>query len=178
MSHEDAKHRLADWFRQWGSPLRKFLRGKRAVAAADLDDVAQEVFLRLMRYERTELVENPQAYLYKMASNVAAEWAIRSRQVRPHDSHWLIGLTSADDLERNLSRSQVEEEVRRAIETLAPRQKRMLKLHHFDGLGYDEIAQMHSTTPRSVKRVLTKSYNKLRQKLDAQTLGEITDGRE
>ena len=178
MSHQDPKNRLTDWFRQWGAPLRKFLKGKRAVPAADLDDVAQEVFLRLLRYERTELVENPQAYLYKMASNVAAEWSIRSRQAKPHDSHWLTDLSSGDDLERNLSRGQVEEEVRRAIETLAPRQKRMLKLHHFEGLGYGEIAQRLSATPRSVKRVLTKSYDKLRHKLDAQLLGEITDGRE
>ena len=75
----DAKRRLSDWFRQWRSPLRKFLRSRGAIRAADLDDVAQEVFLRLMRYERVELIENPQAYLYKMASNVAAEWAIRAR---------------------------------------------------------------------------------------------------
>jgi len=178
MTHPDPKSRLTDWFRQWRSPLRKFLKGKRAVGASDLDDVAQEVFLRLMRYERTELVENPQAYLYKMASNVAAEWAIRSPRARPHDSHWLAGLTSDDDPERSFSQRQVEEEVRRAIETLAPRQKRMLKLHHFEGLGYGEIAQRLSTTPRSVKRVLTKSYVSLRQKLDAQLLGDITDGRE
>jgi hypothetical protein len=32
-----------------------------------------------MRYDRAELIERPQAYLYKMASNVAAEWAIRGR---------------------------------------------------------------------------------------------------
>ena len=178
MTHPDPKTRLTDWFRQWRSPLRKFLKGKRAVGASDLDDVAQEVFLRLMRYERTELVENPQAYLYKMASNVAAEWAIRSPRAKPHDSHWLTGLTSDDDPERSFSQQQVEEEVRRAIETLAPRQRRMLKLHHFEGLEYGEIAQRLSATPRSVKRVLTKSYASLRQKLDAQLLGDITDGRE
>jgi len=178
MSEQDPKNRLADWFRQWGAPLRKFLRGRRVIPASDLDDVAQEVFLRLMRYERTELVQNPQAYLYKMASNVAAEWAIRSRQAKPHDPNWLTGLTSGDDPERSFARGQVEEEVRRAIESLTPRQKRMLKLHHFEGLGYSEIAQRLSATPRSVKRVLTKSYDNLRRKLDTQLLGEVSDGRE
>ncbi len=178
MSDQDPKNRLADWFRQWGAPLRKFIQSRRAIPASDLDDVAQEVFVRLMRYERVELVENPQAYLFKMASNVTAEWAIRSRQVRPHDSNWLAELASGEDPVRSLSRDQLEEEVRRAIDSLTPRQKRMLKLHHFEGLGYAEIAQMFSTTPRSVKRALTKGYYKLRHELDAQLLGEITDGRE
>src|SRR5262245_40851767 len=115
MKDPTAKNRLGHWFRQWNAPLRKFLRGKRVVPAADLDDVAQEVFLRLLRYERAELVENPQAYLYKMAANVSAEWAIRSRQTRPHGSAWLTALTSDDDPERSVSRGQLEDEVRRAI---------------------------------------------------------------
>jgi DNA-directed RNA polymerase specialized sigma24 family protein len=63
---------MVDWFRQWRLPLRKFLLGRVGVPAADIDDVAQEVFLRLVRYERAELIEQPQAYLFRMATNVAA----------------------------------------------------------------------------------------------------------
>ncbi len=51
--------------------------GHGAVSGADVNDVAQEVFLRLLRYDRAELIEYPQAYLFKMAANVANEWAIR-----------------------------------------------------------------------------------------------------
>ena len=60
MSDQDSKSRLADWFRRWRVPLRKFLAGKGAIRVSDLDDVAQEVFLRLMRYERADLIEHPQ----------------------------------------------------------------------------------------------------------------------
>lgn len=52
--------------------------GFRLSRPADFDDVAQEVFLRLLRYDAAQIVEHPQAYLFKMASNVAAEWSIRS----------------------------------------------------------------------------------------------------
>jgi DNA-directed RNA polymerase specialized sigma24 family protein len=41
------------------------------VSASDLDDVSQEVFPRLLRYDNAELIEHPQAYLFRMASNVA-----------------------------------------------------------------------------------------------------------
>ena len=178
MTDRDSKSRLTDWFRQWQTPLRKFLKGKSAIPSADLEDVAQEVFLRLMRYDRTELVEYPQAYLYKMASNVAAEWSIRSRHSRPHDSQWLSGLMAPDAPQRTFDRDAAEREVRRAIETLGQRQRIMLKLHFFEGLGHAEIAQRLDMTQRSVKRMLIKSYDKLRHELDPGLLGEITDGRE
>ena len=34
----------------------EFLARRRAGSAADIDDIAQEVFLRLLRYDRAELV--------------------------------------------------------------------------------------------------------------------------
>lgn len=178
MGDEDTTRRLTDWFRQWRAPLRKFLKGRSAVPVGELDDVAQEVFLRLMRYDRTELIEQPQAYLYKMASNVAAEWSIRSRHIRPHDSRWLGALVAEEEPSRTFANNAAEREVRRAIETLGARQKLMLKLHFFEGLGHVQIADRLGTTQRSVKRTLMKSYDKLRYELDPELLGVITDGRE
>jgi RNA polymerase sigma factor (sigma-70 family) len=178
MSDPNSKRRLADWFRQWRAPLRKFLIGKGAIPTADLDDVAQEVFLRLMRYERAELIEHPQAYLYKMASNLAAEWAIRGRYVRPHESKWLEGLTTDEQPENEASQSELQDEVERALLTLAPRQREVLKMQFFEGLSRVQIAEKIGMSERSVKRTLAKSYEMLRVQLDARLLKGITDGRE
>jgi RNA polymerase sigma factor (sigma-70 family) len=178
MSDPDNKRRLADWFRQWRVPLRKFLVGKGAIPASELEDVAQEVFMRLLRYERAELIERPQAYLYKMASNVAAEWAIRGRYVRPHESKWLAGLSTDEQPDYEVSQVELQNEVQRALLTLAPRQREVLKLHFFEGLGRLQIAARIGTTERSVKRILTKSYAMLRVQLDAQRLRGLPDGRE
>jgi RNA polymerase sigma factor (sigma-70 family) len=180
MPDSDTKRRLSDWFRQWRSPLRKYLKGKSAVPSSDLEDVAQEVFLRLMRYDRTELIQHPQAYLYKMASNVAAEWSIRSRRSRPHDSRWLGALVDAEanEPQRSLARQQAQREVLRAIEALGPKPSGMLRLHFLEGLGHAEIAARLGVTPRSVKRMLINSYDKLRHELNPELLGDITDGSE
>lgn len=178
MRDQDSKRRLTDWFRQWRVPLRKFLVGKGALPTSDLDDVAQEVFLRLMRYERAELIEHPQAYLYKMASNVAAEWAIRGRYVRPHESKWLEALSTEARPEDEASQVEMQEEVRRALLTLLPRQREVLKLQFFEGLSRMQIAQRIGTSERSVKRTLIKSYELLRGRLDAQLLKGIIDGRD
>ena len=180
MSDPNSKSRLADWFRQWRMPLRKFLIRKSAIPASDLDDVAQEVFLRLMRYDRAELIEYPQAYLYKMATNVAAEWAIRSRYVRPHESKWLAGLSTDEQPEAEVGQAELQDEIERALLTLPPRQREILKLQFFEGMSRMQIAEKIGTTERSVKRTLIKSYEVLRVRLNAELLkGEgVTDGRE
>jgi RNA polymerase sigma factor (sigma-70 family) len=178
MTDPNSNRRLADWFRQWRMPLRKFLTGKGAIPVSDLDDVAQEVFLRLMRYERAELIEHPQAYLYKMATNVAAEWAIRGRYVRPHESRWLSGLLADERPEDEVSNSELQNEVERALLTLPPRQREVLKLQFFEGLSRMQIAAKTGTTERSVKRTLIKSYQLLRVQLNAELLKGVSHGRE
>jgi RNA polymerase sigma-70 factor (ECF subfamily) len=178
MSDPDARFRLADWFLKWRSPLRKFLIGRGSVPASDLDDVAQEVFLRLMRYGRTELIEHPQAYLYKMASNVAAEWAIRGRYVRSREPEWLAGLAGEDQAEDQADQIELQDEIERALLTLTAQQREVLKLQFYAGLSRGEIAVRTGLTERAVKRALMKSYEKLRRELNPESFAGISDGRE
>lgn len=165
MTSSAAQQRLTDWFRRWRTPLREFLVARRAVHGADLDDVAQEVFLRLLRYDRAELVEQPQAYLFKMAANVAAEWAIRSRNCRPHDPKWLDDLFANEQPETEAAGASEQQEVERAISTLPPRHREVLKLHFNDGLGHADIAVRIGASQRVVKRCLANSYARLRIEL-------------
>lgn len=170
MGDQESKRRLADWYGQWQAPLCKFLIGRTALPQAELDDVAQEVFLRLLRYERSELVEHPQAYLFKVASNIAAEWSIRSRYRQPHDERWVEDLASDQQPEDAAARAWAQDEIERALMTLTPRQRAVLKLQFAEGLGYKEIAERLETTRRSVKRAITKSYAKLRRELNPELL--------
>jgi RNA polymerase sigma factor (sigma-70 family) len=178
MTSTDAKRRLTDWFRQWRLPLRRYLMGRAGVPVADVDDVAQEVFLRLMRYEKGELVDHPQAYLYKVATNVATEWSIRARNRRPHDERWLAHLIDREQPEAQLERAQSQDAIERALNTLTPYQREVLKLSFVEEKTYAEIAAQLGESVRSVTRQFTKSYDKLRRELDPELLGVITHGRE
>jgi len=173
----EAKRRISDWFRQWRSPLRRFL-GRTGVAPADIDDVAQEVFLRLMRYDRTELVEHPQAYVFKVASNVAVEWSLRARHRLPHRQQWLAQLTSDDQPDSAVLLEESHAQIKRALATLTPYQREILKLFYTENLQYAQIAERLGESLRSVRRQFEKSYDRLRQELDPELLGEITNGRE
>jgi len=178
MSATDPKPRLTEWFRQWRGPLRKSLVGRSAISASELDDVAQEVFLRLIRYDRTELIEHPQAYLYKMAANVAAEWSIRARYSRPHEAKWLSDLIADDQIEDAAVLEQLQGEIERALMTLSPRHREALKLQFYDSLSRSKIAERLGLTERTVKRLLLEGYERLRQQLDPGLLTGTLNGRE
>jgi RNA polymerase sigma factor (sigma-70 family) len=178
MISADAKRRLSDWFSQWRLPLRRFLLGKVGIPAADVEDVGQEVFLRLMRYETAELIEYPQAYLYKVAANVATEWSIRARNRLPHDEKWVASLIDKEQPESQTIRSQSEREIERALNTLTPYQREVLKLFFVEELEYTEIATRLGESLRSITRQFRKSYDKLRHELDPELLGVFTHGRQ
>jgi RNA polymerase sigma factor (sigma-70 family) len=172
----EAKRRLSDWFRQWRMPLRKFLLGRVGVRTADVEDVAQEVFLRIMRYEKAELIQHPQAYLYKIASNVAAEWSIRGASRFPHDVKWLTTLPGGEQPDALLLRAQSQEEIKRALNTLQPRQREVLKLFFTEELSHNAIAERTGQTLRTVRRHFARGYGKLRRELDPELLGAFESG--
>jgi len=178
MISADAKRRLTDWFCQWRMPLRRFLMGRAGVSAADVDDVAQEVFLRLWRYDKDELIEHPQAYLYKVGLNVAAEWSFRAHNRQPHAERWLAHLIVREQPEFPLERAEAVDEVGQALEQLTPYQRKVLTLFLIEEKTYTQIAAELGESVRSITRQLRTSYRKLRGQLDPQLLGVITNGRD
>jgi RNA polymerase sigma factor (sigma-70 family) len=164
--------KLGDWFRDWQLPLRRFLARRRAGCAADIDDIAQEVFLRLLRYDRSELIDYPQAYLFKIASNVSAEWALRSSRRMPHHSEWLTELVDALSPEAELEREALDRQLWTAVNALPPRPREILRLHFGDGLTHEEIARRLGVTRKIVKRDVARAYGSLRVSLDSSLLGD------
>jgi RNA polymerase sigma factor (sigma-70 family) len=164
---------LGEWFREWHQPLRRFLAQRRASPKADIDDIAQEVFLRLLRYNRTDLIEFPQAYLYKIAANVSAEWATRSSRRLPHNSAWLADLADTLCPQVELEREVQEAELQRALEALIPRSREILRLHFGENLCQEDIAQRLGVTRRIVKRDLARAYATLRMALDSDICADV-----
>jgi len=157
--------RLIDWFqgfRRWRGPLRKLLASRGVAGAEDLDDVAQEVFLRLLRYENAELIEHPQAYLFRMASNVAGEWALLARHRLPHAAEWLNELQAEGQPDETLARDDARRAVRAALARLPVRQREVLRLHFGEGLTRTQIAERLQLSERIVKRELVLAYAALR----------------
>lgn len=156
--------RLTQWFNAWRGAMKRWLSSRSSIQAADLDDVAQEVFVRLMRYSDNAVVDHPQSYLFRIAANVVNEWRERARNCLPHDEAWLDDLQIEPEVEPESAadRDLVNACVRRAVSRLRPRQQEVLLLHIKDDLTYKQIALRLELTPRVVRRDIARAYAQLR----------------
>lgn len=159
--------RLVEWFGKWRKPIRGWLRNRASVPASDIDDLAQEVFLRLLRYSDDIAVDNPQGYLFRIASNVANEWRARARVRKPHDADWLDTLLDDEEHEPEyiFAREALQSHIHAVVDSLPPRQRQILLMHANDGLTYQQIATHLGLTYRIVLRDLTNTYSFLRKAL-------------
>ncbi len=61
-----------------GEDLVRFL-ARRARTVADAREVAQEVYVRLLRMDRKDRIRDPRAYLYRVAVNLLHEFELKRR---------------------------------------------------------------------------------------------------
>src|ERR1700754_3112425 len=64
---------LLGWRKLWNRSLHRFI-GRRVRTRVDIEDLAQETYLRLLRARDLGEVRDPKAYLLTVASNVVSEW--------------------------------------------------------------------------------------------------------
>src|ERR1700758_3211293 len=66
-------------FAQHSGALRAYLY-RRVRHRPDAAELAQEVYLRMLRVNDTDAIRNPEAYLYTVASNLAKEHRVLNRR--------------------------------------------------------------------------------------------------
>jgi RNA polymerase sigma factor (sigma-70 family) len=146
--------------------LRRYLtsRGGRH----DAEDLAQEVYLRLVRTPLSNLIVNPEAYIIAVARHVVIElFQYDKRNPARHiDSDRLQQEPpcSSDEPDHWVSSSQFLE---RFLSDLPPEQAAALLLYECDGLSYVQVAERLKVSERAVQRYLTKAREKLRHTLTA-----------
>lgn len=155
---------LLGWRTRWNRKLLQFL-GRRVPAAVDIEDLAQETYLRLLRAPDLAEIRNPQAYLLRVASHVISEWRNRLAPMEPlsEDHGMLIDECGPElDLEASLS----QERVTRTLADVSPLMRAVLLLRLRDEYSYKAIAAELGITPRQVHRYLARGYDKLRSALE------------
>jgi len=143
LPQQSRKSFVAGLASQYGDRLRRFLFS-RVRNSADVPDLAQEVFLRLMRIEQHEVIRSPEAYLFTVASHVAHQHALREsnapRVIDIMEVFPELQMSPSDDpLERTESSQRIRS-LKCALDQLPPKLATTLLLHRFDGLSIEEIA--------------------------------------
>jgi len=156
---------VGEWFESHYRSLVRFLGRRLHTGHGEVEDLAQEAFMRMLRVDRTELVRNPQGYLHQVAANVLLEWRLRARQQRPHSSTAVEDLVVPESIEDAADREQRGHYMRLALRELPPLCQAVLMLRWQQDLTNEEIAARLGVTRRVVKRHLEIGYAQLRDRL-------------
>ncbi len=136
---------------------------------ADAEDVAQSVFVRLLR-RGSEEVENPESYLYRSAINGALDLLRRrtAERIAPLDAAAdVAGSRYSDAPDEGVSNAELRAGLRQALIGLSPRAAEMFVLRYLEDWGNREIALLMNTSQAVVAVVLHQSRRKLKKALQA-----------
>jgi RNA polymerase sigma-70 factor (ECF subfamily) len=152
----------------YGSELHRYLV-KRLRAGEEAEDMAQEVYLRLLRLQRSDLIRQPAAYVYFLAAQVVGEMRMRAAK-RPivYDSEALDRVASEDGYARRdelSEREHSERELKRLLAKLSSAHRNILLMRKRDGFSVQEIADKLQISVFKVKRYLVEANSKLEEKL-------------
>ena len=152
---------VAQWYEKYHEALLRRWSG--TLSAQDGRELAQEVFLRLLRTRDLSLIRHPRAYLFRIAGHVVAEWRAHEDLFSPLDEDLEqadadVGFTSVAE-GRNVHR------LKQALDKLPLVLRTTVVLHAQHGMSYDEIATHMQVSKRMVKRYIVKGYAQLRRQL-------------
>lgn len=152
-------------FGRYRRELHRYLM-KRLRRPQDVDDLAQEVYLRLITLSDEKVIEKPLAYLYGVASHVLADhmFAMKERCVidwskDADDCMESPACVLPDDLADRLN---LQQQIDKAMAQLPPTHAAVLLAHKRDGLSYDECAEKLGLSIHTVEKYVTQAKARVR----------------
>jgi RNA polymerase sigma-70 factor (ECF subfamily) len=156
--------------RRWEQPLGRMV-GRLVGPGADIDDLCQEVFVRILRARERYLPSHSfSTWVYRIALNVARD--NRRREVRrPHaslEAHDQASATPtpADAIEAQETSQIVDAAVRGLPDAL----REVLVLKHFGKLSFAEVAEATDVPLGTVKSRMAVALRELRKELQRRGL--------
>lgn len=158
---------IYDAFSKSESALKRYL-GRFFYRDEDIEDMAQETFLRAYKYTRQRKIDYPKAYLFRVAKSVAMrELAKKSRQMTDY-------VEEACRVESDESASAEDEVV--ADQTLAlfcevlsdlpPRCRRVFLMRKYKAMSHREIAETLDISISAVEQHITNGLKRCKARMD------------
>jgi RNA polymerase sigma-70 factor (ECF subfamily) len=175
MAHQDwsagTEIEVTGAFQRYGLELRHFLL-RRVRRAQDVDDVVQEVFLRLLRVDDAVLVRNPQAYIYGVALHVLREFKLRDLKAGTWMTLEPQAIADMAEHPRELPTEglaealDIRQRLHKALARLPLAYRTVFLLHKRDGYSYAEIAQRLKISTHTVDKYLQQARVRIRSMED------------
>jgi len=133
----------------------------------EAEELTQDLFVRLMAYNRPEQIDNLQAFLFTTAGNIVRD-RIRRLHARRHNFHDQLDKQEIDSgmsLEHSLDAQQRAEITIGALSELEDEYRRALTLHRLESWTHAQIAEELGTTVGVVRRYISVASDYCKQKV-------------
>jgi RNA polymerase sigma-70 factor (ECF subfamily) len=164
---EAGQARVAALVASHDAQLRRYLLSH-VRNSADVPDLVQEVYLRMLRIPDYEAIRSPEAYLFTVAHHVAHQHAMqRSNSALPLELQEMLSELAEvpNDPALEVSAQQSLEEMERALGQLSPRSRATFLYHRRDGLTLQDIANRYGVSRQMVKKYLANAILEFRKRL-------------
>jgi RNA polymerase sigma factor (sigma-70 family) len=159
----------AQKFTEYQLALNRFFR-RRHLHRQDAEDLAQEVYLRLLRAEQAEsgAIRNPEAYLFTVAVNLLRERAALAARggamasLEDVEERFLTADPAPEDEIERLAREQRLSEV---VSNLPPKFRAVIVMHYHHGLSYQDMAKRIGVSPNTIKKHISQALRLCRRQL-------------
>jgi len=155
-------------FAEHGGALQAFFR-RRIRSKTEAPDLAQEVYLRMLRVSDQEAIRNPVPYLYTVANNLVKEHAVLERrrasgvdvdEVTSHEQLEIVPTFEGDlDAAQRAARLQV------VLKQLRPKCQAAVLLRFTHGLSYREVALRLGVSPQMARKYVVQALSHCRRRM-------------
>ena len=151
-----------------GDQLRRFLLA-RVRNVADVADISQEVYLRLLRVPNADSIRSPEAYLFTVARHVLQQHALKIPALPSAELERVLQTQAScahSDPALEAVAAQCLDRLQETLEKLSPKARAVFLLSRRDGLSLDVIALKVGCSKPMVKKYLMKALLQFRQRLE------------
>lgn len=162
---------IAAYLRKRADLVRFFTLRMRSAALAE--DLVQDLFLKLSATAAPDDLQNPEAFLYRVATNLMLDRAKQQHRQAARDGSWnreTVGdapepASMEAPADEALASRQELQRLREGVERLPPQIAAAFRLHKFEGLSHIEVAVRLGVSRSSVEKYIMTALRTLMAEL-------------
>ncbi len=135
----------------------------------DADDITQNVFIRMYNGLNSFRGDSELfTWMYRIATNLSINH-LNAEKLKKYlqfgDDETVTGIESKDDANKILEKSEIENLIEKAIQTLPHQQKLVFSMRYYDELSYEEISKILKTSVGGLKANYFHAFKKMQKYL-------------
>jgi RNA polymerase sigma-70 factor (ECF subfamily) len=165
---ETKKALMERLFAEHSSALRAFFY-RRLHHRPDAAELAQEVYVRMLRISDIDAIRNPEAYLYTVASNLAKEHRVLAQRyftaINTEDAAGSELIAELPGVMGEVDTVLRVKRLREVLHQLSPKCRAAVMLQYWHGMSYEEIATQLGVSTNMVKKYLSQGLAHCRRRM-------------